>query len=363
MRSRSEQKIRREKEDQRLFSSPPVWVIEVPHGIEELTRAELKRVFGKEVKFQRGGRENELFVTLQGKYERLLKLRLASSVYLYQHYDIPRPRSLLGDLHLKRLTAQLQKVLTLAPSSRFKSFRFEAAGKDSSVFAQLAQKIEELLPLTHQPEDGELVIRVRHNAVQSETWETLIRISPRPLSTRSWRVVDYPGALNAVIAAAMVEESNPTSKDRVLNLMCGSGTLLIERVKKTQAGLAVGIDSSSEAIAAAVKNTKAAGADHKIEYIEGDVTELPFSDASFDVALSDLPWGELIGSRRGNKDLYDRVLKECHRVLSSDGRAVLLTQHDEALEKAIDSRDWTIEKRYTIKQGGFTPYCYVLHKR
>lgn len=71
MRSRSEQKIRREREDQRLFSSPPLWLIEAPLGIEELTRAELKRVFGKEVKFQRGGRENELLVTLQGKYSTL----------------------------------------------------------------------------------------------------------------------------------------------------------------------------------------------------------------------------------------------------------------------------------------------------
>lgn len=363
MRSRSEQKSRRDREDNRLFSAPPLWMVEVPLGLEEHARTELRRVFGKEVKFLKGGRENEFLVTLQGKYERLLKLRLASSVYLYQHYDVPRPRSLLGDVHLKRFTAQLQKVLTLAPSSKFRSFRFEAAGKDSTVFSQLAQRIEQLFGLAFRPEDGELVIRVRHNTERPDTWETLIRISPRPLSTRVWRVADYPGALNAVVAAAMVEESAPTPQDRVLNVMCGSGTLLIERVKRSGAAVAVGIDSGFEAIAAAVENTKAAGVTHKIEYREGDATSLPFDDASFDVILGDLPWGELIGRRSRNRELYEGTLKECHRVLAPQGRAVFLTQHGEAFTQALDLGKWKIEREYTVKQGGFTPICYVLTKR
>lgn len=61
-------------------------------------------------------------------------------------------------------------------------------------------------------------------------WDVLVRLSTFPLSARSWRAEGYHAAVNATVAAAMVRLSQPRSGDRVVNLMCGSGTILVERL-------------------------------------------------------------------------------------------------------------------------------------
>ena len=73
------------------------------------------------------------------------------------------------------------------------------------------------------------MLRVRKADIRRDGWEVLIRLTPRPLSAREWRVCNMEGALNATIAAAMIEMTDPSARrPRVFNLMCGSGTLLIE---------------------------------------------------------------------------------------------------------------------------------------
>src|SRR5207245_442476 len=68
-----------------------------------------------------------------------------------------------------------------------------------------------------------------------------------------------PGALNATIAAAMVRLVEPRRGDRFLNLMSGSGTLLVERLLLGGGAVAAGVDHDPEALAAATANASAAG--------------------------------------------------------------------------------------------------------
>ena len=86
-----------------------------------------------------------------------------------------------------------------------------------------------------------------------------MRLSPRPLTARAWRVCNLPGALNAVVAHAMVALSAPNPADRYLNLACGSGTLLVERLALGPARLAVGCDNAAGPLDCARANLRAAG--------------------------------------------------------------------------------------------------------
>src|SRR5581483_7823655 len=100
--------------------------------------------------------------------------------------------------------------------------RIDAAGADSPTFRRLAAELATRTGLADDPATGDLLLRIRPAA---GGWEVACRLSPRPLSTRAWRVRDIPFALNATIAAAMVEMTEPRPQDRFANLLCGSGTL------------------------------------------------------------------------------------------------------------------------------------------
>ena len=78
----------------------------------------------------------------------------------------------------------------------------------------------------------------------------------RPHSARDWRVCDYPGALNATIANVMVNMPGTTVDDRFLNICCGSGTLMVERLHSGAARHVVGLDSNIDTLRCAGANLR-----------------------------------------------------------------------------------------------------------
>ena len=150
---------------------------------------------------------------------------------------------------------------------------------------------------------GDLVITLRPGP-DKKGWEVLYRVGNRPLGTRAWRKVDYRDSLSGTIAAALVELSSPSRRDRFLNLMCGSGAIMIERLKRGGASSVVGVDISSTALTASKQNCEAAGSIGQILLVKGDARRLPFEDGGFDKLCVDLPWGESIGTRESNVSLY-----------------------------------------------------------
>src|SRR5438046_2091478 len=78
--------------------------------------------------------------------------------------------------------------------------------------------------------------------LRGEGWEALVRLTPRPLAARAWRVCNLPGALDATAAHAMARWSTRAPDERLVNLACGSGTLLVERLALGPAAVALGVD-------------------------------------------------------------------------------------------------------------------------
>ena len=292
----------------------------------------------------------------RGAPESLAQLRTVVAVYRLLHFDIPRPRALLGDQHLRRL---LDGVTEEASSGGFTSFRFGAAGSDSEVFQRLGSSLRSLTRLRFDPEEGDLLIRVRR-ARSGEGWEVLLRITPRPLSARAWRVCNLEGGLNATAAAAVNALLGNRPGDRYLNAMCGSGTLLIERRLAGAAARLVGCDLSRRALDCCRRNLAAAGIG-EAELVEADVSELPFPDASFDALAADLPWGDAVGRFGSLPDLYPAFLAEMRR-LAAAGAGLVVVSHDLKRFEAILERQrwWMLERQVQIYHGGHHPRIYLL---
>jgi 23S rRNA G2445 N2-methylase RlmL len=335
---------------------------EVVTGLKDYAAAELRSRYEDRVKPLESARAEELPFHFDGALESLAALRLTLAVYLVRHYPIPRPQALLGHQHLTELLRQVNTVRSLHPAGSFSTFRISAAGSRSSVFQRIKEAVQASTGLLPTDDEADLVLRVRPAALHPDGWEVLARLSPRPLSARTWRVCDMLGALNGVIAAAMVEMTQPLPADRVLNLMCGSGTLLIERLLRGPAAAAGGCDTDSEALRCAEANLRTAGLFDKADLFVMDATRLQMPDACMDVIVADLPWGQLVGNHEVNQRLYPAVLREAARVAAPGARAVFITHEIRLMEQVLDTCAdiWAVTETARVFQGGLHPRIYRL---
>lgn len=335
----------------------------VVEGLEEIALDEVRRAFGKRVRIYQSGQAGVVRFSYRGELRHLLRLQSVLSVYLSFHFPIPRPRALLGDQNFRQLLSYIEEVRQLMPPESYRLLYLSAAGSDSSVMRRLIERLATELGIAVASHEGDLLLRLRRSR-QKEGWELLIRLSPRPLATRAWRQCNMEGALNATIAHAMIRFTRPTQSDIVLNLACGSGTLLIERLAVGAAKRLIGCDISAEGLSCAQKNLVASGNAEQVELYAWDARSLPLADESVDVLCADLPFGHLVGSHAENVTLYPAIMQEAARVSRRGGIFVLIT-HEVRLMTSIlkKSSAWQIKHTQMVTQGGLHPRIFVLKRK
>jgi tRNA (guanine6-N2)-methyltransferase len=337
---------------------------DVVPGLKPWACQEIVRRFGRRAILLPSDDPEAIYLRYTGDLHELFDLRMIVAVSLLEIFAVPRPRALLGHQHYHRLLEQIEQVRRLHPPRTFVGLRISAAGASSSVFSQLKAQLQSDTNLPADVENADLLLRVRPARYASSGWEVLLRLTPRPLATRGWRVYQMKGAMNATVAAAMVEMTDPHPDDRFLNLMCGSGTLLIERLLRGPAAVVVGCDLNSEALRGAQQNLEQSHTAGKVLLCQADATQLPFLPASFRVLCADVPWGQLTGSHETNRGLYPRLLTEAARLAEPSGIFALLTHEIALLESLLPTLAsvWELQQEVKILQGGLHPRIYLLRR-
>jgi ubiquinone/menaquinone biosynthesis C-methylase UbiE len=125
--------------------------------------------------------------------------------------------------------------------------------------------------------------------------------------------------------------------ERILDLGCGRGAVLLMAAQHLTTGRAVGVDlwrradQSGNSADATRANAVAEGVADRVELHTADMTALPFADNSFDVVVSSLAIHNIRGAagRRKAIDEAVRVLRPGGRLLVADVRAT--RQYEERL--------------------------------
>ncbi len=131
--------------------------------------------------------------------------------------------------------------------------------------------------------------------------------------------------------------------ERVLDLGCGRGAVLLLAAQRLATGRAVGIDlwqvqdQSGNALDATTRNAAAEGVSERVELHTGDMRKLPFPEASFDLVVSSLALHN-IPTAEGRAE----AVREALRVLMPGGRLLL-----------ADFR-FTADYAATLRQAGAT---------
>lgn len=342
-----------------------MWFAELVSGLEEVGSNELKRLGAGKLRRVADGVRFEA-----DDMVRVSRARTVAALYLALTFDVPRPKALLGDAAFRKLVAAVKRVAgeggagTELSGGPFDGLRLAAAGKESPVMQRLGEELARATGLGYDPEDGELLVRLRPDPL-GRGWEALVRLTPRPATARWWRVCNRAGGLNAAVAAGMNELAGVKRGDRYLNLMCGSGTLLVERALAGPARRLVGVDIAPAAVACAERNLVAARVSDRCELITADVAdlgpELTAGAGPFDVITADAPWGDAVGRHADNRRLYPLLFAKAAELAAPHARFVLLT-HEVKLVRALvaDLAGWRLRRELQVAHGGHHPLLLVL---
>lgn len=333
-------------------------------GLEPFAKREIEHAGGQILDAQRG----VIRFTSNSDLRKLLALKSALSVYTARSFKVPRPKALLGDQHLRALLALIDDAMAVSGRDAYRTFMLGAAGADSAVMQRIKAEIARHTHLREVTEDGDLLVRLLPSPAGGggekggSGWLALVRISPQPLGTRAWRECVTPGALQATVAHVMAGLTQPKPNDIVLNVCCGSGTLLIERGMLAPAQRLIGCDISEPALDCAARNVaawRAGGA----ELYDWNAMQLPLPDNSVSALLADLPFGNRVGSHEDNRVLYPAVLREAARVAKAGARFVVISAEVKLLQAALQAQHaWHTTQALRINLGGLQPMIAVLER-
>ncbi|WP_114854757.1 methyltransferase domain-containing protein [Brachybacterium sp. YJGR34] len=272
-----------------------------------------------------------------------------------------RPRELLETSVQQRLGELWADVERQRPRQRFQGLRLEAAGSDTPEMRRVAEALAERTGVSTDPE-GDLVARVRRGGAPG-TWQVMLRTTPRPLATRAWRTVNYPGAVNATIAATVLDLLQVGAEDSVLDMTCGSGTFLIEQLHDVAPARAVGTDLEPAAIDAARLHQRAARRRGRIDWLIGDVRELEI-EPGFTRMVTNPPWGTLHGEHAENEQLLADLLRRGAELAAPRARMGVLTHEITRMHRVLAARPagWRLREEHRFFQKGHHPRLFLLER-
>jgi SAM-dependent methyltransferase len=149
-----------------------------------------------------------------------------------------------------------------------------------------------------------------------------------------------------LVWAELLDRMGLRGDERILDLGCGRGAVLLLAAQHLTTGRAVGVDlwrsadQSGNFAEATRRNAIAEGVADRVELHTGDMTALPFEDNSFDVVVSSLAIHNISG-RAGR----EKAIDEAVRVLRPGGRLMIAdikgTRHHQAQLAKIGMIDVT----------------------
>jgi ubiquinone/menaquinone biosynthesis C-methylase UbiE len=127
-----------------------------------------------------------------------------------------------------------------------------------------------------------------------------------------------------LVWAELLDKLELRGDERILDLGCGRGAVLLLAAQHLTTGRAVGVDlwrsadQSGNSAEATRRNASAEGVADRVELHTADMTALPFEDNSFDVVVSSLALHNIRG-RAGR----EKAIDEAVRVLRPGGRLMI----------------------------------------
>jgi tRNA (guanine6-N2)-methyltransferase len=342
------------------------WAI-TTRGLEHVVRAELEQLISNNLVCEVGYRR--VTFTTDVPAGELLELRTADDLFIdlgtWKQMDHRRfALGVLGDrareLDLRDAAALCRELRDVGAPPRF-SVTVNFVGRRNystdEIKTAISSGIEDShgWPYVARDTDADLNVRIFLEHQQAHLG---LRLGHAPLHERAYKVANIAGSLKPPVAAAMIRLGRFSPGARLLDPLCGAGTIPLEAAAAGY--IAVGGDHSPDAITAARANqaTLAAGVDVRV----WDARALPLGDASVDGVVCNLPWGRQVALETPIDRFYSACITEMARVTVPNGRLVLLTNLRDLLLARAEEMQLRLVEETEISLSGQTPAIFVLQK-
>lgn len=174
-------------------------------------------------------------------------------------------------------------------------------------------------------------------AIRSGRWQTLVPVAFMLAVLGFYLHTTLRGKF--VVWADLLDQFHLRGDERILDMGCGRGAVLLMAAQRLTTGRATGVDlwrtvdQSGNSLEATRRNAIAEGVADRVELRTGDMTALPLEDNSFDVVVSSLAIHNISDSAGREKAIVEavRVLRPGGRLVIADIRAT--RQHEAQLAK------------------------------
>lgn len=301
-----------------------------------------------------------------GPPAQLLQLRTVDDLFLNldEWHGIGPERTVLDQLrqlssgldlwHALSLREQIQPLPDVPTFSVSANFVGKRNYSSAEIKEQIAVGINETYGWTYSDNDATSHLNLRL-FIEHETAYVGMRLGNAPLHRRAYKQQSVRGSLKSTIAAAMLRLAQLSPAQRVLDPCCGAGTILIEAAQL--GATAIGGDNDPAALDATKANARAAQT--TLDVRQWDARRLPLAAQSVDRVVTNLPWGRQVTVDDALTAFYRQACVEIERVLTDDGRAVLLTN----VPALIDLPALTNEAQLEVSLFGQTPTLLVFQRR
>ena len=184
------------------------------------------------------------------------------------------------------------------------------------------------------------------------------RLSDNRMRYRAQKPVSRQAALRPTIAAALMRAASPRYGERVLDPMCGTGTILSEGIALNTGAVFIGGDSDRQAI----KLAKESLSRTNVSLQQWDATRLPVNSSTIDCIVCNLPFGQQFSAQKDNQDLYPMLIDNWMIQLKAKGRMVLLTADSTNLENSFQRQNLRWQVAWKVKVLGVWANAYQIFK-
>jgi 23S rRNA G2445 N2-methylase RlmL len=164
-----------------------------------------------------------------------------------------------------------------------------------------------------------------------------------------------PGGIRPSAAHCLIKLSSPGNNDVFYDPFCGAGTIPFERSyyksKKIFAS-----DISMTAVTAARTNLEQSAVVFK-----ADAVNSTMKDKSVSTVVTNIPWGKQIAVPDAEA-LYYQFIKELCRILTVDGKALILTDQRDLIHKAGVENGMNVVQIGEMSLHGLHPFVYQIFR-
>lgn len=172
------------------------------------------------------------------------------------------------------------------------------------------------------------------------------------LHKRGYRIFEHPAALKPTIAYSMIRLACLKEGDKLVDPMCGGGTIPIEAACYMYGRIKIyGFDVNPRFIEGAKINARTAGVSHLITFDKVDCKKLSNKISEVDKIVTNPPFGIRMEPKQPISNLYKGFAREAYKVLTEKGYLVIITLKSGIMKKALLEAGFSITHERSVLHG------------